>query len=43
MGSEQRVAIFILQLSFVVAMINCQYSFEKELPIESNNSVGKSK
>ena len=36
MGSGQRVTIFFLQLSFVVAMINCQYSFEKELPVEYN-------
>ena len=40
---EHGVAIFVLQLSFVVAMINCQYSFEKEFRIGHNNSVNKSK
>jgi len=34
MGFERRLAIFVLQLSFVVAIINCQYSFEEELPVE---------
>ena len=34
MGFEHRLAIFVLQLSFVVEIINCQYSFEKELPVE---------
>ena len=43
MGSEHRGAVFVLQLSFVVAMINCQYSFEKKFRIGHNNSVNESK
>ena len=43
MGSGQRVTIFFLQLSFVVAMINDQYSFEKKFRIGHNNSVNESK
>jgi len=41
MGSGQRVTIFFLQLSFVVAMINDQYSFEKKFRIGHNNSVNE--